>query len=61
MCIGCKYFQWEECTCEEASSQEAMDEYEKTGFCPHKVDYDFYRDWIRDEDAKLHYQERLME
>lgn len=38
-----------------------MDEYEKTGFCPHKVDYDFYRDWIRDEDAKLHYQERLME
>lgn len=57
MCVGCKYFVDEECTCEEAYSEEAMNEYERTDFCPHRCEYDFYRDWILDQDAKLRYEE----
>ena len=62
MCINCRYCKDDECLFEDFEDDEKIDEYNEEN-CPHFVEtnYDPYREWIKDEDAKLHYQERLME
>lgn len=49
----CKYYIDGECTAD-ILEEEVVD----CDACPYFVEYDPYDDWIKDEDAKLHFQER---
>ena len=55
--MGCIHNRWDECVLDipEDEFTECNDK------CPYFAEYDHYADWIRDEDAKLHFQERLAE
>lgn len=56
----CKYYKDGECTCEDVFEEDNIQWCDE---CPHFVesDYDPYLEWIKDEDAKLHFQERCMD